>query len=174
HLHVRVVDPAVLVNPDPDRLWDGDAIEIYLAGASGENLTGSYNGTNDGGAIQIVLAPPGAGFPTRGRAFFNPSASQHTNAPINASIYAGRRTDEGYELELRYPWSAVADPAVRGARIAFDLAVGARKDSDAGGRQIQCIISDVFVDGQSACGFPAGTAAQPYCDDRTWCQPTLE
>jgi hypothetical protein len=174
HLHVRVIDPAVLVNPNPDRLWDGDAVEIYVAGTSGEGLTGSYNGTNDGGAIQIVLAPPGAGFGTRGRAFFNPGNGVHQNTPISSSIYGGRLTEDGYELELRYPWVAFADPAVPGGRIAFDLAVDARSDSDAGGREVQCIISNVFVDGESACDFQAGQAAQPWCDDRTWCQPTLE
>lgn len=174
HLHVRVVDPAVLVNPNPDRLWDGDAVEIYVAGASGEKLTGSYNGSNDGGAIQIVLAPPGAGFGTRGRAFFNPGGGVHQNAPISSSIYAGRLTDDGYELELRYPWVAFADPAVPGARIAFDLAVDARSDSDASGRQVQCIISNVFVEGESACGFDDGRPAEPWCDDRTWCQPALD
>jgi hypothetical protein len=174
HLHVRVVDPAVLVNPNPDRLWDGDAIEIYVAGASGEKLTGSYNGSNDGGAIQIVLAPPGAGFGTRGRAFFNPGGGVHQNTPISSSIYAGRLTADGYELELRYPWVAFADPAVPGARIAFDLAVDARSDSDASGRQIQCIISNVLVDGELACGFDDGRPAEPWCDDRAWCQPTLD
>ncbi|HEY6560347.1 MAG TPA: sugar-binding protein [Polyangiaceae bacterium] len=174
HLHVRVEDPSVLVNPDPNRLWDGDAVEIYIAGVTGEALTGSYNGRNDGGAIQIVLAPPGAGFDTRGRAYINPGADVHVNTPITSSFYAGRLTEDGYELELRYPWLAFAEPAVEGARIAFDLAVDARDDSDASGRQIQCIISNVFVAGESACGFTDGRPAEPWCDDRTWCRPTLQ
>jgi hypothetical protein len=173
HLHIRVVDPSVIVNPDPGNLWNGDAVEIFIAGASGENLNGSYNGSNDGGAIQIVLAPPGAGVSTRGQAFFNPGGSVHTSAPINSSIYAGRLVDDGYELELRYPWAAFAEPATPGSRIAFDIAIGAQQDSDAGGRQLQCVISDVFIDGASACGYPAGVPAQPWCDDRTWCQPEL-
>lgn len=173
HLHVHVVDPDVIVNPDPASLWNGDAVEIFVAGTSGAGLTGSYNGTDDGGAIQIVLAPPGGGFPTRGQAFFNPGGSVHTSAPISASIYAGRLVDDGYELELRLPWVAFADPAVPGGLMAFDIAIGAQRLADAGGRELQCIISNTFVDGSLACGYPAGTAAQPWCDDRTWCQPEL-
>jgi len=173
HLHVHVDDPSVVVNPDPGRLWSGDAVEIFVAGASGANLHGSYNGSNDGGAIQIVLAPPANGFPTRGQAFFNPGGSVHTSAPISSSIYAGRLVADGYELELRFPWAAFAEPAIPGNKIAFDVAIGAQQDADAGGRQLQCVISNVFVDGREACGYSSGTPAQPYCDDRTWCQPEL-
>jgi hypothetical protein len=173
HLHVHVIDPNVIVNPNPGMLYSGDAVEIFIAGASGDKLHGSYNGSNDGGAIQIVLAPPGAGFQTRGQAFFNPGGGVHSNAPISSSIYAGRLVSDGYELEVRFPWVAFADPAVAGAKIAFDIAVAAQQDPDAGGRQLQCIISDVFVDGADACGYPAGQEAQPWCDDRCWCQPEL-
>jgi|SoiMethySBSTD1v2_1073268.scaffolds.fasta_scaffold09616_8 cellulose/xylan binding protein with CBM9 domain len=172
HLHVKVVDPNVVVNPQSGSLWNGDAVEIYIAGASGDGLTGQYNGTNDGGAIQIVLGPPGSGHGVRGQAFFNYSG-QHTSTSINPSTYAGRLVPDGYELELRFPWVAFADPAVPGARIAFDIAIGAQQNPDAGGRQLQCIISNVFVDGKSACGYQPGTPAQPWCDDRTWCQPRL-
>jgi hypothetical protein len=83
-------------------------------------------------------------------------------------------TDEGYELELRFPWVAFADPAVPGAKMAFNLAMGAQVDPDAGGRQLQCILNDVFVEGSEACGFRMGEPAQPYCDDRTWCQPAMQ
>jgi hypothetical protein len=174
HFHVHVVDPSVVVNPNAGDLYDGDSVEIYVAGASGDKLTGSYDGTNDGGAIQIVLAPPGAGFPTRGQAFFNPGNGAHTNAPISPSIFAGRLVADGYEIELRFPWVAFAEPAVPGNKIGFDFAINAQVNSDAGGRELQCIISDVFVDGEAACGYPSGTPAQPWCDDRAWCQPVLQ
>lgn len=173
HLHIHVADPQVIVNPDPARLWDGDAVELFIAGPSAGGLTGSYNGSNDGGAIQIVLAPPGAGFPTRGQAFFNPGGNVHTNAPISSSIYAGRLVDDGYELELRLPWVAFADPAIPGALMGFDVAISTQKDADVG-RQLQCIISDVEVDGTEACDFPRNRPAEPYCDDRTWCRPELQ
>jgi hypothetical protein len=172
HLHVKVVDPNVVVNPADTSLWNGDAVEIYIAGTSGTGLTGQYNGNNDGGAIQIVLAPPGAGKPTRGQAFFN-YAGRHESTPIDPSSFAGRLTSDGYELELIYTWALIARPRVPGAKIAFDIAIGAQQNADAGGRQLQCIISNVFVDGEEACGYRAGTPAQPWCDDRAWCQPEL-
>jgi hypothetical protein len=173
HLHVKVEDPNVVVNPADASLWNGDAVEIYIAGTSGTGLTGSYDGTDDGGAIQIVLAPPGAGQAARGQAFFNPGDGRHTSTRIDQSSYAGRLTSDGYELELIYTWALIAEPRVPGAKIAFDLAVGAQQIADAGGRQLQCIISNVFVDGALACGYRAGVPAQPWCDNRTWCQPEL-
>ena len=174
HLHVKVVDPNVVVNPADTSLWNGDAVEIYIAGSSGTDagLTGQYNGNNDGGAIQIVLAPPGAGKPTRGQAFFN-YAGRHESTSIDPSSFAGRLTSDGYELELIYTWALIARPRAPGAKIAFDIAIGAQQNADAGGRQLQCIISNVFVDGRDACGYMPGTPAQPWCDDRTWCQPEL-
>jgi hypothetical protein len=173
HLHVKVEDPNVLVNPADTSLWNGDAVEIYIAGTSGAGLTGSYDGTDDGGAIQIVLAPPGGGHAARGQAFFNPGDGRHTSTRIDASTYAGRLTSDGYELELIYTWLPIANPRVPGAKIAFNIAVGAQQVLDAGGRQLQCIISNVFVDGEEACGYTPGTPAQPWCDNRTWCQPEL-
>jgi hypothetical protein len=172
HLHVKVVDPNVVVNPQSGSLWNGDAVEIYIAGTSGAGLTGQYNGTNDGGAIQIVLGPPGSGHGVRGQAFFN-YGGQHTSTQINPDSYAGRLVADGYELELRLAWVTFAEPRAPGRRIAFNIAVGAQQNSDAGGRELQCIISNVFVDGEEACGYAEGVPAQPWCDDRTWCQPEL-
>lgn len=170
HLHVRVQDPAVIVQPDRARLWNGDSVEIYIAGASGAQLTGAFDGTNDGGAIQLVLTPPSGAFPARGEAFFSRFGA---HSAIDPSLYAGRLVPGGYELELRFPWPASANPATPGARVGFDFALGVQDAASAGGRQLQCIISDVFVDGAQACGLSAGTPAAPYCDDRTWCQPQL-
>ena len=76
-------------------------------------------------------------------------------------------------MELRYPWAATAKPAVAGGRVAFTFAVDVQDDARAAGRQLQCLISAVFVDGSEACGLAEGTPAEPYCDDRTWCQPLL-
>src|SRR5262249_46600347 len=56
HLHLHVTDPSVIVNPESSLLWDADALEIFIAGTG--TLHGPYNGSNDGGAIQIVLSPP--------------------------------------------------------------------------------------------------------------------
>jgi hypothetical protein len=172
HLHMHVSDPTVIVQADPARLWNGDAVEIYIAGASGADLHGVYTGTDDGGAVQLVLAPPSAPFATRGEAFLSRFGA---HSPIDPALYAGRLVADGYELELRYPWAASAAPALAAGRVAFDLAINVQDRSDAGGRELQCMISsgDVFVDGSEACGLAAGEPAQPYCDDRTWCQPQL-
>lgn len=174
HLHVHVVDPSVLVSTDETRLWDSDAVEIYIAGASGTDLKGSYSGSDYGGPIQIILSPPAGGYPTRGQAYLYPSATNAVRATINNSIFAGRLVADGYELELRYPWVAFSQTPAPGKKIAFDIAVNAREDADANQRQLQCIISNVYVDGSLACNYrPPGIPAQPYCDDRTWCQPEL-
>lgn len=170
HMHVRVLDPTVIVQPDRARLWNGDAVEIYIAGASGAQLTGAFDGTNDGGAIQLVLTPPSGAFGARGEAFFSRFGAHNE---IDSSLYAGRLIQGGYELELRFPWPATANPAAAGARVAFDFGLNVQDDASAGGRQLHCVISDVFVDGSEACGLPAGEPAAPYCDDRTWCQPLL-
>ena len=170
HLHVRVLDPSVIVQADRAKLWDGDAVEIYIAGANGAELEGAFDGTNDGGAIQLVLTPPSGAFPARGEAFFS-RLGEH--AAINPSLYAGRLIPGGYELELRFPWPPTANLALPGARVAFDFALDVQDTASAGGRQLQCVISDVFVDGSQACGFAPGTPAAPYCDDRSWCQPEL-
>jgi hypothetical protein len=170
HMHVRVQDPTIIVQPDRARLWNGDSVELYIAGASGAQLTGAFDGTNDGGAIQLVLTPPSGAFAARGEAFFSRFGA---HSEINSSLFAGRLVPGGYELELRFPWPASANPATPGARVAFDFALGVQDSAGAGGRQLQCLISDVFIDGSEACGLPAGTAAAPYCDDRTWCQPLL-
>jgi hypothetical protein len=167
HLHVHVDDPLVQPNLSDDRIWDGDAVELFVTSASGSGLHGSYDGTSDNGAIQIIMAPPTPSFPANARAFFNDGTSN-----IAVSNVAGRLVPGGYEIEIRFPW--VVPPAGPSSRIALNLSIDARDVTDgSGGRQLECILSDVFVDGQSACGFSAGTAAKPYCDDRSWCQPTL-
>ena len=145
HLHVKVEDPNVVVNPADASLWNGDAVEIYIAGTSGTGLTGSYDGTDDGGAIQIVLAPPGAGQAARGQAFFNPGDGRHTSTRIDQSSYAGRLTSDGYELELIYTWALIAEPRVPGAKIAFDLAVGAQQIADAAAASFTVNHQHVFV-----------------------------
>lgn len=59
------------------------------------------------------------------------------------------------------------------AAVALDFGLEVQDGARAGGRQLLCIISDVFVDGRQACALAAGAPAQPYCDDRTWCRPEL-
>lgn len=171
HVHVHVEDSAIIVQPDRARLWDGDAVEIFIAGASGSALHGAFNGTNDGGAVQLVFTPPSNLFGARGEAFLSRFGA-HT--ALDAALFAGRLVPGGYEIELRYPWASTADTPAAGKRVAFDLALNAQDQGSAGGREFQCLISAVFVDGAEACGLAAGKPAEPYCDDRTWCQPTLD
>ena len=112
HLHVHVVDPNVVVNPMSSLLWNADAVEVFIAGTG--TLHGAYTGSNEGGAIQIVLSPPADGFPTRGTAFFNPMPGVQTNANINQSIYAGRLTDDGYGARAAAPVGFLCRPGDSG------------------------------------------------------------
>ncbi len=172
HLDVRVTDPHVVVNADQSMLWNGDAIEIYLAGSS--TLNGPFDSHEDGGAVQIVLTPPTSTLAALGAAFYSPGGGASPfDAMLKASDYAGRLIDGGYELEMRLPWSADAEAMAPGVKIGFDVDIDAEDELDAGGRQLQCLLHQTSVDGHAFCGYAMGTMAQPFCDDRTWCQPTL-
>jgi hypothetical protein len=172
HVDVRVTDSRIVVNADPSMLWNGDAIEIYLAASS--TLNGPFDGHKDGGAVQIVLTPPTETLAAVGAAFYSPGGGAAPfDALLKATDYAGRLVDGGYEIEMRLPWSADAEAILSGVKIGFDVDIDAEDEVDAGGRQLQCLLHETAVDGSAFCGYAKGVPAQPFCDDRTWCQPTL-
>jgi hypothetical protein len=173
HLHVHVKDDQVFVQRGTYS-FDADAIEFFVSGPSLTGYSGSYDGTSDGGAIQIVISPPNPPeYPTaEAKAWWNPRRQQ-SQADIAEQYYAGRRVSDGYEVELKFPWPTVADAPQRGRHIAFNLGVDVRDAVDASGRQMQAFLRLPTLPGDEACGFTGGRTAEPFCDDRTWCQPEL-
>jgi len=172
HSHVHVSDANVIPSTG-DVLWDGDAIEYFVAPPSTSGYDGSYSTGADRGPRQIVLSPPGPDKPARGAVYLDyVITGQVTTLP--AEYFAGRLVSDGYELELRLPWGSVTDPPASGKRIAFDFAIDVQDSPDAGQRQLQGTINQTFVDGSELCGLASGQAAWPACDTRTWCQPALE
>jgi hypothetical protein len=173
HLHIHVYDQHVLTRRG-DHSYNADAVEVFLAGPSAQGYNGPYDGQSDGGAMQFVLSPPSASDPeAQGSGWSNPPG-QHNTAIFAPSNYAGRLVDDGYEFELRIPWHD-AGPRASGARIAFNLAIDVQDDQDAGGRQLQAFLylPNPIISGAEVCGF-TNRAAEPYCDDRTWCTPELQ
>jgi hypothetical protein len=169
HVFVHVIDPSWVVPPPEAGVAECSSVEIYVAGTAA--LTGDYNGTNDGGAIQVILSAP----PTQGQAFYNTAAGDsvgHRSVMLDPSLYAGVATSDGYSVELLLPWSALAETIAPGAQIAFDVAFDVEDTPDAGGRQYQSIYTCNSVEaGAPSCGT---LMPEPWCDDRTWCTPTLQ
>ena len=165
-LHVHVEDPSVY--PDPaSTLWNGDNVQVFAAGTDG--LTGTYTGTEDGGAIHVLVAAPDTAGTTRSVAIYqNGTAS---TVPFTNGTYAARRLTDGYEVELRLLWASNAKARVSGARFGFDLVVGSATLTS-GGLVLEGGLANNPVPSSSPCSL--GGRVQPGCDDRTWCTPVLE
>jgi hypothetical protein len=172
HLHVHVQDARVIVvPPESNILHYGDSIEVYTAGFV--PTAGDYDDKTDVGAVHVIVAPPGTGIGAR--AYLYTSRYDHIPVSLSPANYAGRIVDDGFEIELLFPWSLITRGAApkAGDVIAFDLSVNAKDDPAQEKRSLQATLGyrSVAVPADSCSGV---APAQPYCDDRTWCLPTLE
>jgi hypothetical protein len=167
HVHVHVDDPTLFVNSDPTKLWDGDSVEVLVANST--TFTGTFDGTNDGGAVHVGVAPPAGIYPARGVIYVDKPGSQ-LRYELNSQLFAGRLVDGGYEVELELPWAPTTPAPSSGGSIGFQLAINAQDvPTPAGaenGRQLTANLPMRAVD-------PAGCGLI-WCDDRTWCRPVLE
>jgi cellulose/xylan binding protein with CBM9 domain len=163
HAHIHVSDPVVRVVRASTLLWDGDSVAFFVAGTG--TLTGFYGGGEDGGAGQYVVSPPDATAP-KGRALIISEKNGLSEAPLDPATFAARLVHDGYEIELRLPWAASAEPRRSGAPIGFDLNVS---DDGATGGTFAYEPPAVPI----ACPGSLNSQA-PGCDDRTWCTPALE
>jgi len=159
HAHIQVTDTNIQVVDDADFLWKGDAVEVYVAGFT--PLTGLFDGTSDAGAMQIVIAPPSGPAPARAEIFQN---TVHVGS-LGPGKWAVRIVPDGYEIELRIPWTDLGAPG--------DLKVGASI-----GLTIALVDKDVSPDRfwsvYKMSPIPSGSCGQPSCDDRLWCFPKLK
>lgn len=166
HMHVHVSDPKIIVAPD-DALTQGDAVEFHVAGTS--ELNGPIDGVRDGGAIQVIVSPPGGGFPARATTYFHPEKGVQTEEPFDPSRFAARIVDDGYEVEIFIPWSNASPGS--GSGIGFNIVVDIADVDAATGKQMQAAVGYRFPL-ETTC--TADVGPQPFCDNQTWCTPHLE
>ncbi|MGZ3423699.1 MAG: hypothetical protein ACXVEF_35730 [Polyangiales bacterium] len=171
HLHVHVIDAAVLVSPVEQVLHTGDSVEIYASGFV--PMGGDYDETTDVGAVHLILAPPGAGL--EARALVYSSRYDHPASALSRSLYAGRIVSDGYEIEVQLPWSLITRgaPPIASGGIGLTAAVNAKDVPTDADRALQTFLGfhPVSPGSNSCVGSPG---VQPWCDDRTWCTPLLE
>jgi hypothetical protein len=159
HVHMHVDDPAIYSSLIAANKWDGDSVQVFLAGT--DLLTGLYTGTQDGGATHIVAAPDGTAI----------ELFETTTTPVARTLagVSSRFVTGGYEVELMIPWASTANLRSSGASFGFNL--GATADDTGGGIELEGMLAN------NAVSLPAAactSTATPGCDDRTWCTPTLE
>jgi hypothetical protein len=166
--HVHVVDPTIL--PDSGAtLWNGDSVQFFLAGTA--LLTGMYSGTEDGGATHIIIAPSDGVVAPRGITIYEPCYACVMETALSTSVYASRTVADGYEVEVRMPWAATADPRVSGTRMGLNLMIGVANTTGAGLELEGAMKNDPTLASESCSPTPS---THPGCDDRTWCTPRLE
>ena len=164
HVHVHV-DKSPVSPPATQDVWNGDAIELFMTPSS--TATGSYGpGADDG--VQVLVAPLSASQA--------PNSAVNTVAaglsgPLDASEYAARLVQGGYEIELQLSWQRIAGHAITapasGSSIRFDLAVDI---GVSGSRVLQTSLWWADPGTSPSCGGPT----YAWCDDRTWCTPSLQ
>jgi hypothetical protein len=166
-VHAHVTDPSVRPDTVSTSLWNGDNIQIFFSGNSA--LTGPYTGTQDGGATHVIVAPAAGTFAGRAITLYESSATVSITA-LPAGTWASRLVADGYEIELRLPWPASAQPRTPGLAIGFNFMIGVADSASA--LELEGALSNITI--------PLSSAPQCYlrvhpgCDDRTWCTPVLE
>jgi hypothetical protein len=179
HLHFQVHQnsPVLALDPtaqDPwNRIANGDDIEVFAKGDT--VLTGSYGGSNDLGAVQILFSPGSQSPARQSRGEIWRTGALQSLFPQD--LYATRIVQGGYEVEFKLLWSTLGVPPspapASGTRIGFDLAAAFRNRADMDNPDAVFQLVYGFVAVQSS---PCGSAVQahPWCDDRTWCTPSLQ
>lgn len=167
HVHVLVEDPSIV--PDLNAsLWNGDNVQLFVAPTA--NLTGTYTGTEDGGAIHVVISAPDAANLSRAIVIYQNGVS--TNTPFVTGLFASHRVSSGYEIEAQLQWLPVANPLQSGAGMGFDVLIGAASAASQGLALEGGLANNLVAGPSPACDL--GGRVQPGCDDRTWCRPILE
>jgi len=161
HAFITVTDPAVVPNGALEEIWNGDGIELMFA-STAQGLTG--NTGSDPATHTSIAATPGLA------ASIQTVGGSASSSALASDSYETSVVAPGYTIELLLPWPGSAPSS--GTQIAFDMALNSADDDPAGapdGRDAQAILYLGSVGG-STCG----DTAEPWCDDRTWCTPTLE
>lgn len=157
HFFVQVLDdPWIVAADDP---VTGDAVEIFVRGVH-DPITGKLS--SDGGR-HFVLVPPDAGKAGDGREV----AADGTYAALSAAYFGIRGVSSGYEAEMRLPWTELGGQPAPGDAIAFDVGIDVSDDATLP-RRVQSFL--YYQSPTSATTCTKTPTADPYCDDRTWCE----
>jgi hypothetical protein len=155
-VHVAVTDPVLHTGP---AFYDGDVVQFFVSGYT--PVTGPVDGTTDGGANQIFIRPSSNGSG-------DISVVRLTDAIYD---YATRVTEDGYEVEFAWTWPvAVAQSSV----VGFNVIIGVNDNPDVTDREYEYGIDLVPVNLATPCSEYDPPDLAAWCDDRTWCTPTLE
>lgn len=169
HLYAKVTDPNVMPEAPPDS-WSGDSLDVYLASSS--DTSGNLG---DDGTPQLILAPPSPDGSVPASAMRFPAQEQISSG------YAAMTTDDGYVVELSYPWPGGATMS-SGSTIAIDFALNVREMacgdvSDLNDCRQYYGAYTSTAQGSGPCDsytLLSGQSAEPWCDNRTWCPATLQ
>jgi hypothetical protein len=152
-------------------LYNGDAIELFVAASSADLL-----GLQNDDSIHFAVAPPQPGAPGGEAIFFQPNEGQMEYvAP--GGIYLGCLVpDAGYDIEIQMPWSLPwlppTAPPVAGGTIGFDFAVDVKASTGARMQTFEDAGPAPDSGAANQCVLIAEPEA-PYCDDRSFCRPTV-
>ncbi len=158
HLHVRVVDPALVTMTNPYE-YDGDNVQLFVSPvvpSSGETMTPNYCATVYSAANQLFMVPGD-----------NSTASRFVCtswAPSTGYTYLSKLTNDGYEVEAQVPWAGGVTQAA-GANVGFDLMVGVNNSS------IREYEYGLYIEAGSSAS--CGSAKSLWCDAGLWCTPKL-
>jgi hypothetical protein len=161
--YVEVFGKPVRANSDPNRIWDGDSVELMITtNPSVPGLT-----SDDPLALHVILNHS-QGVTVKS------DATSGTHTPItDPNLAKMRYTDNGYAAEIRIPWPGSASVS-SGSQVRFDMALNVDTESvdpNTWGRDAQAVLAMTTLTGTSTC---SATPATPFCDERLWCPTKLE
>lgn len=203
HAHFHADDPVLVRDYRYDGQWGPDYIELAIGGTYPLTgfYDGMQN---DAGFINLFLSPSSALTPIKGFTGAVPPqvtlmligdrGDNYNVMPAGVPDivkWAYRTVAGGYEFELFIPWKLlgrVTAPAA-GATVSLDLGFGTNDDPkywsfwpttpqtgapNLSGQSFLAIKPLPANVTRSSCYPQTVDRANPWCDDRTWCQPTLE
>jgi len=162
HLHAHVNDPSIYESNDDSMFWNGDEVEVFVAG--GPNFTVTYPAGTDANSMEVGIVPPNGLTGARAIVYLGQS-----HVALDAQYYAARLVPGGYEIELQLPWAGTAKPTMAGDTMGFYFGLSTQ-DTPGVGREEYASLPVPAVAG-STCPI---SPPLPWCDDRTWCHPILE
>lgn len=175
HAHVHV---------DAPYIRSDDAVELDIGG--GVAFAGGFNGvtsdaSSDLGFVHIEMGvhtvstfgdlssdEPAVAWVTYVKSRTN--YGEYTQPLVDPGKFAYRDVPGGYEVELFLPWVLLNRSVAPSSGTAISIAHGLR----AANAQVNTYAWQAIAPttGPGPCG--ANAAPTPDCDDRTWCNPTLE
>jgi hypothetical protein len=197
HAHFHVDDPLLVRDFRYSSAAGPDYVELDIGGAA--PLSGYYDGeTYDVGLMNVFLSPESTLTPIKGftgpvpaqaaMGFYSQQHAVERNPLTDTAKWAYRTVSGGYEFELFLRWNLLgrSSPPASGTAIALDLGFGTQNNPNywAWWPSVEETGSAMYA-GQTflAVNSPGATTtcvsstadnANPWCDDRTWCHPTLE